>query len=406
MNLKYVEVDNDNLELAVKIQNAIFPDEDGRQNYIEGITNDPYRKEMVNYIVYNEEIPIGVVGLYSYNEYPESAWLSWFGVLEEYRNNGYASSIFDFFEDIAKSKGYKSIRVYTDDSFNKALLLYEKKGMVKEYYSNELESDFINETTIIYSKSLTKEKVDNWNNKFLGLTAQSEKESGNYLDIIKQKIISDTEYQKWMKEIANYEGSFANSSEFNNQIALDHGIEHMNRVAMNVYKLMQEYGCDSTSCDLGYIAGLIHDIGIINGKKNHAQNGSLMVRPFLKRLDILSDVEIEKIEYAVAHHGSGENTDNEIALFLAIADKIDMCKARSLGNSSPIQEIESYHTTISHNTLNIYYELSSLKGLEGLYIIPKSIDVPKNIANKLGMQIKFYINNQEEDFASRYNYTG
>ena len=226
------------------------------------------------------------------------------------------------------------------------------------------------------------------------------------LDIIKQKIIADKEYQKWMKEIASYEENFANSSEFNNKIALDHGIDHMNRVATNVYKLMHEYGCDSTSCNLGYIAGLIHDIGIINGKKNHAENGSIMVRPFLKRLDILDDKEIDIIKDAVANHGSGENTDNEIALFLAIADKADMCKKRSLGNSSPIQEIQNYHVDISNNTLNIYYELSSSKGIEGLYIIPKSIDVPKSIANRLGIQIKFYINDQEEDFSSRSDYTG
>lgn len=176
MNLKYVEVDIDNLELAVKIQNIIFPLEDGRQNYIECITNDPYRKEMVNYIVYDNEIPIGVVGLYSYNEYPNDAWLSWFGVLQEYRQKGYGSKIFDFFENLSLEKGYTSIRVYTDDNFHKAILLYEKKKMIKEFYKNELESEEINNGTIIYSKSLTKEQTKTWNNKFLGLTAQSEKE--------------------------------------------------------------------------------------------------------------------------------------------------------------------------------------------------------------------------------------
>lgn len=176
MNLKYAEVDSNNLELAVNIQNAIFPLEDGRQNYIEGITNDPYRKEMVNYIVYDNEISIGVVGLYSYNEYPRDAWLSWFGVLQEYRQKGYGSKIFDFFENLALKKGYTSIRVYTDDEFDKAILLYEKKKMVKEFYKNALESEEINNGTIIYSKSLIKKQTEKWNNKFLGLTAQSEKE--------------------------------------------------------------------------------------------------------------------------------------------------------------------------------------------------------------------------------------
>ena len=176
MNLKYVEVDSNNLELAINIQNTIFPLEDGRQNYIEGITNDSYRKEMVNYIVYDNEIPIGVVGLYSYNEYPRDAWLSWFGVLQEYRQKGYGSKIFDFFENLALKKGYTSIRVYTDDELDKAILLYEKKKMVKEFYKNALESEEINNGTIIYSKSLIKKQTEKWNNKFLGLTAQSEKE--------------------------------------------------------------------------------------------------------------------------------------------------------------------------------------------------------------------------------------
>lgn len=176
MSLKYIEVDSDNLDLAVKIQNTIFPLEDGRQNYIEGITNNPYRKEMTNYIVYNNGNPIGVVGLYSYNEYPNDAWLSWFGVLEEYRKKGYGSIIFDFFETLARKKGYTSIRVYTDDAFSKAISLYEKKSMIKEFYKNELESEEINNETIIYSKSLTTDKTRKWDNKFLGLTIQSEKE--------------------------------------------------------------------------------------------------------------------------------------------------------------------------------------------------------------------------------------
>ena len=45
MNIKFEEVTKNNLELAVSIQNRIFQDEDGRQNYIEGINKDPYRKK-------------------------------------------------------------------------------------------------------------------------------------------------------------------------------------------------------------------------------------------------------------------------------------------------------------------------------------------------------------------------
>ena len=176
MQINFVKVTQDNLELAVSIQNKIFPGEDGRQNYIEGITNDPYRKEMINYIMYDDIIPVGVVGLYSYNEYPLDSWLSWFGILPEFRNKGYGKIAFKYFETISKEKGYESIRVYTDDSFDKAINLYKSNGMIEEKYFNELESDEINNVTIIFSKSLTKKKIELWNNRYLQLTAQAEKE--------------------------------------------------------------------------------------------------------------------------------------------------------------------------------------------------------------------------------------
>lgn len=89
MKLRFEEVNKENLEIAVQIQNEIFPLEDGRANFIEGIENNPYRKEMINFIIYEKKEPIGVVGLYSYNEYPNDAWLSWFGILEKFRNKGY-----------------------------------------------------------------------------------------------------------------------------------------------------------------------------------------------------------------------------------------------------------------------------------------------------------------------------
>lgn len=45
--MKFEKICNDNLELACKIQNEIFPDEDGRQNFIEQINKDPYRKKWI-----------------------------------------------------------------------------------------------------------------------------------------------------------------------------------------------------------------------------------------------------------------------------------------------------------------------------------------------------------------------
>lgn len=222
---------------------------------------------------------------------------------------------------------------------------------------------------------------------------------------LKEKIINDTEYLNWMDRISLIEREFANSSEFNNSIALDHGIKHMQRVAKNTYDLMHDYGCDNNLCLLGYIVGLIHDIGIIHGKKNHAEKGANMCPDFLRKFSILNEDEIYLIKEAILTHGDGV-TQNIIGLFLALTDKIDMCKSRSLANTSPIKEIKNYKSTIDNHTLKINYEMSSLKGIEGLYIIPKSIDVPTSIAKELKLNIEFYINGKLEDFASRKYYKG
>lgn len=178
--ISFRKINFNNLELACKIQNELFPEEDGRQNFIEQINNDPYRKEQDYYIVYFEEEPIGVTGIYSYHEYPENAWLGWFGILEKYRNNGYGGIVLDKTIQLAKEKKYTKFRLYTDEFAKSAHKLYKSRGMVDELYDNEDDKDEYFEAKIyIYSLSLTDEPIDLWNNKILGLKEQGEKEHLN-----------------------------------------------------------------------------------------------------------------------------------------------------------------------------------------------------------------------------------
>lgn len=178
-NINLKKITYDNLETAVKIQNTIFPEEDGRVNFLEAINHDPYRKEMDYYIAYAEATPIGVTGIYAYHEYPETAWLGWFGILPEFRNVGYGSFIFDLTEILARKKKYKEFRLYTDDTFQDAQKLYTKKGMIKEIYDNPDDKDPYypdDANTYIFSKSLTAEEITLWNSKPLGLKEQGMKE--------------------------------------------------------------------------------------------------------------------------------------------------------------------------------------------------------------------------------------
>lgn len=228
----------------------------------------------------------------------------------------------------------------------------------------------------------------------------------NELLNIKNQIIEDTKYKLWMEEIAKVEKEFAISSKFNNREALDHGIKHMDRVANNVYKLLKEYNCDNHTCMLGYVTGLVHDIGMIKGKKGHAENGSKLAENYLRKYDFLNEKDILQITSAIKNHGNGGENPDEITAFLAISNKVDMCKARSLGNLSPIQYIDDYNLKLENGVLQIRYTISNNKGKEGLYIIPKSIDIPEKLGRKLGLKVEFYINNKLEKFEDREEYAG
>jgi len=176
--IKFIKITNDNLELACKIQNTIFPEEDARENFIEQIKKDPYRKEMDYYIVYRDIIPVGVTGIYSYNEYPNDAWLGWFGILEAFRQKGYGGIVLDKTIELAREKGYKDFRLYTDEYAKSAHKLYESRGMIRELYDNKDDKDeYFIADIFIYSVSLTNEPISLWNNKMLGLKEQGEKEN-------------------------------------------------------------------------------------------------------------------------------------------------------------------------------------------------------------------------------------
>ena len=177
--LNYVEINEKNIELAIKIQNEIFPNENAAYNYYEFINKIPYRKELIYWLVFDKDKAIGVSGLYSHLEYPDDAWLGWYGVLEKERNKGYGKKMLEDFERVAKEKGYKHIRLYTDEEDNKnAICLYKKLGMIGEKYENDnekLDEEFISQT-LIFSKSLTKDKCKLWNNRYLGISENIEKE--------------------------------------------------------------------------------------------------------------------------------------------------------------------------------------------------------------------------------------
>ena len=171
-----------NLEEAVNLQNSIFPRENAKKNYLDAIkasiqSNNPLKFQDQYFIVkgVNDET-IGIWGHYIMDRKDE-CWLGWFGIKKELRKKGYGTHVFKIFENWAKENGFKTIRLYTDEIDNaQACKLCEKMGMIKEYYKNtdDLTKDI--GPIVIYSKSLTGDTVELWNNKFINYKGQRDKE--------------------------------------------------------------------------------------------------------------------------------------------------------------------------------------------------------------------------------------
>lgn len=170
-NLTFEKVTKKNIKQAIIIQNRIFPLEDGRDDLNESINNsEKYFDFLEYYLIHNGEYYIGITGIYSHKEYPKDAWIGWFGILPPFRRQGYGTQAMYFAKERAKKKGFKSLRLYTDDQCNfVSIRLFEKLGMTKEYYTKENGLYYLVGNMLIYSWALDSNNLQLWDNKILYL---------------------------------------------------------------------------------------------------------------------------------------------------------------------------------------------------------------------------------------------
>ncbi len=137
--MKFEEVTKDNLEQAKIVQRLIFPNEDGSNDLFYSTENDRVLLRMFKYFLVRVKGKIiGITGLYSFISYPEDVFLGWFGVVPDERLKGFGEKILIKTEQLAKSLGYKNIRLYTDQIDNSnAVRLYQKFGYISEVYNNK-----------------------------------------------------------------------------------------------------------------------------------------------------------------------------------------------------------------------------------------------------------------------------
>lgn len=108
----------------------------------------------------------------------------------------------------------------------------------------------------------------------------------------------------------------------------EHSFAHVTVVAENTGYILKTLGYPDRTVELGRIAGLIHDIGNLVNRFDHAQTGALMAFRLLDSLGFPPE-EIADIVTAIGNHDEGTGVPvSPISAALILADKADVRRNR------------------------------------------------------------------------------
>ncbi len=112
----------------------------------------------------------------------------------------------------------------------------------------------------------------------------------------------------------------------------EHSFAHVEKVAHTAGDLLTELGYDERTAELARIAGMMHDIGNIINRIDHAQSGAVMAFRLLDNMNMPAS-EISQIISAIGNHDESTGQPlNPISAALIIADKTDVRRSRVRNN--------------------------------------------------------------------------
>jgi len=178
-----------------------------------------------------------------------------------------------------------------------------------------------------------------------------------------------------------------------------HGKNHAMFVVDKVEHILKSLSYDLRIIELGKIAALLHDIGNIAGRWNHALKSAALTTVLMEYpVHLLPDEKMMIIQ-AVKDHSNGENISSAVGAALLIADKIDITKKRIL----PVKTIDTWHKNlleiddvsicVSDKSIIINYITTGLFSKELLISeYEKGFNLPIKAAKYLGCTCYFQFN--------------
>ena len=147
---------------------------------------------------------------------------------------------------------------------------------------------------------------------------------------------------------------------------------HVEIVAQNAGMILSDLGYSERQSELARIAGMMHDIGNVINRIDHAQSGAVMAFRLLDNLSMPAN-EICSIISAIGNHDeSTAQPVDAISAALVIADKTDVRRSRVRNTD--------FLTFDIHDRVNYAVEKSSLRFSEDKKEIILSITIDTEIS--------------------------
>lgn len=187
----------------------------------------------------------------------------------------------------------------------------------------------------------------------------------------------------------------------------EHSFAHVCRVADIAGYILETLDFSARTVELAKIAGYLHDIGNMVNRVEHSQSGALMAFRILDNMGF-SPEELSLIVTAIGNHDEGTGVPvNAVAAALILADKSDVRRSRvrdkntidfdihdrvNYSSTNSALVIDESHTNV---TLSLTVDTQFSSVMDYFKIFMDRMILCRQAANKLGLQFKLLINQQQ-----------
>lgn len=182
-----------------------------------------------------------------------------------------------------------------------------------------------------------------------------------------------------------------------------HDLDHVKNVAKLVESLLRQLEYEESFIEEAKIAAILHDIGAIEGKKNHALRSYNFAKKYITENNIIlknKDLVLDAIKI----HSDGFDSDNIIALTLILGDKLDIKHTRvakegyNIKGMKELQYIQDIYVVIKNKNLKIQFicdDKINKNELEEFYFIIKVFKSIISFSRKMNLNPQVLFNNNE-----------